>query len=144
MPLIILVTNTYALRPKRTASLYLVFSGIMLLLFLVIFTLFSNIYTKNKLQFSYSLFICGGTFFAKNSQRVEIIGCFCGRVPSLFDRTLNAALPKNLLQHRESLKEASHHWGYTRECRTPLPPNSPDLHQNNKMKTCTNRASSFP
>ena len=37
MPLTIPVPSTYALRPKRTASLYLVFPGIMLLFCLIIF-----------------------------------------------------------------------------------------------------------
>ena len=67
----------------------------------------NKIYTKNKLQFSCSLFICGGAFFCKNSQCVEFVGYFRGRAPPWkFDRTLNSALPNNSLQHEESLRRS--------------------------------------
>ena len=61
---------------------------------------------EKKLQSSLQ-FICGGAFFCKNSQCVEFVGCFCGRAPLwVFDRTLNPALPNNLLQDKESLKRS--------------------------------------
>ena len=43
----------------------------------------------------------------KKSQCVQLVGYLRGRAPPwMFDRTLNAALPNNLLQHEESLRKS--------------------------------------
>ena len=104
----------------------------------------NKIYTKNKLQFSCSLFICGGAFFCKNTQCVEFVGYFRGRAPPWkFDRTVNAGLTVITARRKseEKLPTADVVQG---NLGLPLLPNSPDLHQNNKMKSCADPASSFP
>ena len=82
----------------------------------------------------------------KKSQCVQLVGYLRGRAPPwMFDRTLNAALPNNLLPTRRKSEEKLLTTDIVQgNLGLSLLPNSLDLHQNNKMKSCADPASSFP
>ena len=84
--------------------------------------------------------------FRKNSQRVEVVRYFRGRASSwMFDRTLNAVLPNNLITARRKYEEKLPTTEVTQvNLGLLLLPNSPDFQQNNKTKSCADPASSFP
>ena len=69
--------------------------------------------------------------FFGNNQCVEGVGYFRIRPPSvIFDWTLNATLPNNLLYLEEGLKRSFPSLGSHKGILgSPLPPNSLDLHQ---------------
>ena len=63
----------------------------------------------------------------------------------MFDQTVNAILPSNLLELEESLEEKLSTTGVTqRNLGLPLHSNSLGSHQNSKLKSWTDPVSSFP
>ena len=82
----------------------------------------NKIYTKNKLQFSYFLSSVASSF-CKNCQSVK-------------------ALP--ITARRKSEEKLPTTEATQGNLRLPLSPNFPDLHQNKKMKSCTDPAAPFP
>ena len=103
----------------------------------------NKIYMKKKLQFSCSIFICDGAFF---TNIVNVLRSLFSRKSSIVDvwQDSHVVLPNSLISARRKSQKKLPTTKVTQgSLGLLLLPNSPDLHQNNKMKSCADPAPSF-
>ena len=104
----------------------------------------NKIYTKNKLQFSCSIFICDGAFF---TNIVNVLRPLFSWKSSIVDvwQDSHVVLPNSLISARRKSEKKLPTTKVTQgNLGLLLLPNSPDLHQSNEMKSCADTAPSFP